>query len=356
MFSFGLSHSSRLIPRFLCILCGLWLSLLSLDPALASVYLEENPELLMFTIHIPMTPGEQAQVIFPDGLRLDMGKVRATPSKSRYPGFTASKYGLGGQVIATAANAHHIQVSVENGEGRTISIIPAGTFVAASGLDTSFVIEGVGGAGLWGKYAPYVSSPVYIVNPAGVPVLFNNINLFKFASALEIRVYRPASAIDYIEIENKPGGLAWHHDSNGDHQFAVVESGVGGTGRFEGTLYQGLGKVRANHPGVICVSTTERGDIGGFQIVPLSHTYSKEMQKTRGMSQYIVLRGLDFEDLTGQAPFFRGHIRPGDADDEDYNTGVVKCRIGGEWRDMPLVPGLTEHTMTDIESFRIYLQ
>ncbi|MDR1944453.1 MAG: hypothetical protein LBQ19_06485, partial [Synergistaceae bacterium] len=59
----------------------------------ASVYLEENPELLLFSIHIPMALGEQAQVVFPDGEKLDMGKVRAVPTKSRHPGFTASKYG-----------------------------------------------------------------------------------------------------------------------------------------------------------------------------------------------------------------------------------------------------------------------
>jgi hypothetical protein len=303
-----------------------------------------------------MALGEQAQVVFPDGEKLDMGKVRAVPTKSRHPGFTASKYGIGGQVIATAANAHHIQVSVEDGAGRTVSVIPSQTFVAASGLDTSFVVEGVGGAGLWGKYAPFVSSPVYIVNQVGVPVLFNNINLMKYATALEIRVYRPKDEIDYIEIENNDGGLAWYHDAGGDHQFAVVESGVTGTGRFEGTLYQGLGKVRANHPGVICVSTTARSDIGGFQIVPLSHTYSKELQKTRRMSQYIVLRGVDFEDLTGQTPFFRGFVRPGDADDPEYRVGTVKCRKNGEWGDLPAVSGLTENTLSDIEAFRIYLR
>jgi hypothetical protein len=320
------------------------------------VYLKENPELLMFTIHIPAEPGEQAKVIFPDGQSIDAGKVRGVPIKSRYPGFTASKYGIGGQVIASAANAHHIQVSVESGEGRTISLIPSETFVAASGMGTSFVVEGVGGAGLWGRYAPFVGSPVYIINQVGVPVLFNNMDLFKYARAIEIRVYRPDDEIEYIEIENKEGGLAWYHDGEGDHQFAVVESGVTGTGRFEGSLYQSLGKVRANHPGVICVSTTNKYDIGGFQIVPLTHTYSKELQKTRRMSQYIVLRGVDFEDLTGHAPFFREFIRPGESEDASSRVGSVVCRIEGQWRELPLVSGLTENSLSKIEAFRIFLR
>jgi hypothetical protein len=338
------------------VITAAFLSVLWENPVSAAIYLNEDPALLMFTIHIPMAPGEQAKVIFPDGGAVDAGKVRAIPGKSRYPGFTASKYGVGGQVIATAVNAHHIQVSVENGEGRTISVIPSETFVAASGMGTSFVVEGVGGVGLWGKYAPFVGSPVYIVNQAGVRVLFNNMELFKFAKALEIRVYRPSEEIDYIEIQNKEGGLAWYHDKGGDHQFAVVESGVTGTGRFEGTLYQDIGKVRANHPGVICVSTTNKYDIGGFQIVPLTHTYSKEMQKTRRMSQYIVLRGPDFEDLTGHAPFFGGFIRPGDSEDREGRVGTVKCMIKGEWRDLPVVSGLTENSLNDIEAFRIFLR
>ena len=303
----------------LAVMCGI----LPFAPAAgASIYLKEDPELLMFTIRVPTVTGEQAQVIMPDGSAIEVGKVRAVPAKTRYPGFTASKYGIGGQVIATAANAHHIQVSVESGEGRTLSLIPSETFVAASGMGTSFIVEGVGGAGLWGEYAPFVGSPVYIINQSGMPTLFNNVDLLKYATALEIRVYRPDEEIDYIEIENKDGGWAWYHDGKGDHQFAVVESGVTGTGRFEGSLYQSLGKVRANHPGVICVSTTDKYDIGGFQIIPLNHTYSKEMQKTRRMSQYIVMRGVDFEVLTGHAPFFWGFIRPG---------ANVECRIAGKW-------------------------
>jgi hypothetical protein len=357
MFSLGSSFASKNFFRFFLLFGCAFFYLLLRGSASASIYLAEDPELLMFTVHIPVILGEQAQVIFPDGSAVDFGKVRAVPNKSRYPGFTASKYGIGGQVIASAANAHHIQVSVENGAGRTMSVIPSETFVAASGMGTSFIIEGVGGTGLWGKYAPFVGSPVYIVNQAGIPVLFNNFSLFQYAKALEIRVYKPSDEIDYIEIENKEGGHAWYHDLNGDHQFAVVESGVSGTGRFQGTLYQGLGKIRANHPGVICVSTTNRTDIGGFQIIPLSHTYSKEMQKTRRMNQYIVLRGLDFEDLAGQPPFFSSFIRPGDADDPEYQIGTIKCMVDDEeWRDLPMVSGLTENTLADIKAFRIFIR
>ena len=341
-----------LLSVFFCISLALSLT----KAGECSIYITEDPELLMFSIRLPMTPGEQAQVIFPDGRALDMGRVRTVPTKSKHPGFTASKYGIGGQVIASACNAHHMQVSVEDGSGRTISLIPAQTFVAAPGFGTSFVVEGIGGEGLWGRYSPYVSSPVYIINQAGMPVLFNDFSLFQYATAIEIRVYRPKDQVDYIEIENKSGGRAWYHDANGDHDFAIVESGVSGTGRFEGTLYQGAGYIRANHPGVICVSTTPKSEIGGFQIVPISHTYSKEMQKSRHMGQYIVLRGVNFENLTGQPPFFRGYIRPGDESEKLSKAGRVIAKIAGKWTDLPVASGITEGTLSDVESLRIFLR
>jgi hypothetical protein len=321
----------------------------------SAVYRHEDPARLMYTIHIPMESGAVARLLFPDGSSRDMGRVMAVPTASRHPSFTASKYGIGGQVIATAANAHHIQISVEDGTGRTMSIIPAQTFANATGMGASFVIEGVGGTGLWGEFAPFVGSPVYIVNQVGVPVLFNNLQFFQYATAMQIRVYRPEREIEYFEIENVKGGKAWYHDADGDHQFAVVESGVTGTGRFEGSLYQGQGFVRANHPGVICISTCPKFEIGGFQIVPLNHTYSSEMQKTRNMSQYIVLRGTDFEDLAGQAPFFKEWVRPGDTELPERNTGRVICRVKGDWREMPNISGLSEHTLENVEAFRIYL-
>lgn len=327
----------------------------SSDASATSIYLEEDPERLLYTIHLPMVVGEQAKILFPDGRTIDVGRVHAVPEHSKYPGFTASKYGIGGQIIATAVNTHHIQISVDDGAGRTMSIVPFRTYVAASGNGSSFVIGGEGGMGIWGEYAPYVGSPVYIINKAGMPVLFNNNYLFQYAVAMEVRVYAPTGDIEYLEVENVPLGRAWYRDAQGDHQFAVVESGVSGTGRFEGSLYQGRGLVRANHPGVLCVSTSERGKIGGFQIVPLMHTFSKELQKTRNMSQYIVLRGIEFEDLTGQFPFFRGTVRPGDESVSGGMTGRVMCKIDGEWLQMPDVEGLTEHTLGHVEAFRIYL-
>ena len=322
----------------------------------SGVYEAENEERLLHKIVLPTTVGEQAQIVFPDGRTIEVGKILAVPTTSRHPGFTASKYGLGGQVIASAVNAHHIQISVEDEAGRTMSIIPMRTYVAASGEGSSFVVEGEGGTGIWGQYAPFVSSPVYIINRAGIPVLFNAMHLFQFAEALEIRVYAPEEDIEFLEVENRPGGRIWYRDAKGDHDFGVVEHGVSGTGRFEGSVYQTRGAIRANHPGVICISTSELGKIGGFQIVPRSHTFSKELQKTRNMSQYIIVRGPEFEDLTGLPPFFRGAVRPADWNVPAFMAGRVLCLIEGEWRQMPNLEGLTEKTLGHVEAFRIHLR
>jgi hypothetical protein len=113
--------------------------------------------------------------------------------------------------------------------------------------------------------------------------------------------------------------------------------------------------VRANHPGVICISTCEKREIGGFQIIPLTHTYSAEMQRMRGMYQYLVLRGVNFENLTGRAPFFRGFMRPGDID-AGNKAGLVTYKINGEWHEMQNIPGLTDNALADVEAFRIYLK
>ena len=321
-----------------------------------SIYKEESPDRLLHKIMLPMTVGAQAQIVFPDGKAIDVGRVLAVPTTSRHPGFTASKYGLGGQIIATAVNAHHIQISVEDGAGRTMSIIPMRTYVAASGEGSSFVVEGEGGTGIWGRYAPYVSSPVYIINKAGMPVLFNNMHVFQFAEALEIRVYAPEDDVEFLEVENRPGGRVWYRDAKGDHDFGIVESAVSATGRFEGSVYQTRGAIRANHPGVICISTSELGKIGGFQIVPRSHTFSKELQKTRNMTQYIIVRGPEFEDLTGEPPFFRGALRPADWDVPASMASKVLCLIDGEWRQMPNIEGLTENTLGHVQAFRIHLR
>ncbi len=315
---------------------------------------------LSYTIFVPNQPGEMVLVRYPDGRVEEHGRVRVVPQKTKYPGFTASAYGGAGQVVASAANAHHILVSKEakeeGGKTRTISLFPTATFVAASGLGSSFVVEGVGGVGLWGRLAPYVGSEVFIINPAGVRVPLTHSSLLAHMKALEIDVYAPLPAVQFLQVENKVGGRAWYQDFEGNvRTFAVVEKPVTGTGRFAGTLYQGASMVRANHLGVLCVSTCDQGEIGGFQIVPVTHTYSKEMQKFRTRGQWLVLRGEQFEDLTGRFPFFWGAVRPGDRTAPNSKSGRVEALVKGHWQPLPKLKEVTEGTLANVEAFRITL-
>lgn len=330
---------------------------IALGTAEAAIYsMKHDPSSYLYTIHLPTQVGADAKIIFADGTEESVGRVLAVPTSTRWPGFTASKYGIGGQVIATAANTLHIQISLEDGAGRTMSIVPMRTYVAASSTDSSFVIEGEGGFGIWGSLAPFVGDPVYIINRAGVPVLFNDPQMYQYAQAVQIHVYAPVIDVEFLEVENRKGGRAWYRASDGDHEFGIVERAVTATGRFEGTVFEGIGMVRANHPGVLCISTSERGRVGGFQIVPRSHTFNQEMRKTRNMNQYIIVRGVDFEDLTGRPPFFRGVVRPADESVAGSTEGRVFCRIDGAWHEMPETHGLTQHTMEQIEAFRIYVK
>ena len=339
------------VARVLFSLLALFLVLIIPSPGGAEPQTE-----LLYTLRIPFEVGAQSEVRFPDGRVLPMGKVRVLPWKSKHPGFTASRYGVGGEVVATAANAHHFLIDVEDGRGRTLSLIPTATFVATAGLGSCIVVEGTGGIGLWGRYAPTVGSPVFVVNRIGSRIRFRSPDLLKVATGLEVDVHAPPAAVDYLQIENRVGGRAWYHDGTGDHLFGVVDRPVTGTGRFSGTLYQAAGFVRANHLGVLCVSTTPVGDIGGFQIVPRNHTFNPELQKTQRMSQWLILRGPDYEDLTGKFPFFSGAVRPGDREDPRSHQGWVFCRYGETpWMPLPVVSDKTEDGLGGVTEFRILL-
>lgn len=308
-----------------------------------------------FTIRIPLSIGSRV-VVIKQGSTIELGEVHGLPKRSKHPSFTASAYGLGGSVVATAANAHHLLLSVENGAGRTISLVPMETFTPTSSAESSITVEGKGGIGLWGEFSPFVGSELFIVSEDGTRTSFNHMDQLNGAIALEIEVRFSKVGAKYLEIENHSGGKAWYRDEFGeDHVFGTVVSPVSGTGRFAGTLYEKVGWVRANHPGVICVSTSPRGVIGGFQIIPMDHTYSRGMNRTREMGQYLILSGINGEHLAGAFPFFSGIVRPGDANLQDRTIGKVLAKIQGEWYLFPEMPSWTEDSLSHIQSIRILL-
>lgn len=311
----------------------------------------------MYTLKIPLSPGSPVEAVCSDGSKIPLGLVRVVPWKTRYPGFTASRNGVAGRVVASGANALHLLIDVERGRGRTLSIIPSVTFVAVAGTGSSLVVEGVGGVGLFGAYAPTVGSMVYVVNPLGFRIPFRSKDLLKVAVALEIDVEAPPEDASYIRFENWAGGGVFLGSDGSEREVAVVEKPFDSSGRFLGTLYQVAGGVRANHPGVICVSTSPLGEIGGFQVAPLSHMYDQEMRKSRNMGQWMIVRGVSFEDIEGTYPLFSGLIRPFDRS-SNSNVGRVLCRIGQDpqWQDLPQASDISPGTFQDVREIKILLK
>jgi len=125
---------------------------------------------------------------------------------------------------------------------------------------------------------------------------------------------------------------------------------VWGIGRFEGGQYGDVGRIRANHPGVIDISTSILGHGGGFQIIPDEHGNSPEMTNAVLKTQWMVVGPPDVTDpsLKGTAPLFSYFIQP-EYRDESYqnetwrenllNRFLVDVKIKGKnkWRPMPVL-------------------
>lgn len=320
-------------------------------------------EIKPWTIEIPFKIGEQATVTTENSITIPLGKILQIPQKTRYPAYTASAWGKPGCTCASAVNAIHILLSVEKGRGRTISIVPSDTIAPAATPGTALVIEGRGGYGLFGGWAPPVCTEVLVKHPrAGDIKPVSPINLPEEGDSLLLKVKFSNSSL-MIDIENRPGGRAILWQNNRPRVIARVIHPVNGTGRFGGTLYQSGGNLRANHPGVIDISTSPYGVIGGFQIVPLEHGTSPEMAAMWNMTQWMILAPESNSPLAGNAPLFRDYLLPGPGSGE--KTGdlwtqygrktLVLCRIkGGPWRKLPNLAGRMDHGLKDLTHLRIY--
>jgi len=142
------------------------------------------------------------------------------------------------------------------------------------------------------------------VQPGWVPKVGDQIVI-----EVERRKYNP----EWIEFENGFGGLVWVKEVGLDpYPIGQVLKPVAGVGRFLGTQYAGVGRVRANHPGVLCISTAPMGEIGGFQIIPRDHAMSSEMTFARVKTQWMVVGPLWALDPSweGTAPLFSDYFYP----------------------------------------------
>jgi len=102
---------------------------------------------------------------------------------------------------------------------------------------------------------------------------------------------------------------------------------VTGIGRFEGTRYADTGRLRANHAGVLDVSTSPYGMVGGFQIIPWDHANDSEMYYVRTNRQWLVVGPPDMREGSweGKPPLFWGNLYPSwRADDLDHDNWAAR--------------------------------
>lgn len=317
----------------------------------------------IFTLEIPATIGENARAIRPNGDIKELGKVLRIPSISKYPGFTASAWANPCTVAATAVNAIHITISVQKDKGRIISLLPADTIAPAAGASAAFVIDCPAGTGLFGGWAPTASSIVRVRRADGTMRMLAANALPKEGETVVIKVCEDTDSPYMVDIENKKGGEVRAYWRWASKAIATVEHPIKGTGRFEGTKYQRCSAIRANHHGVICVSTSNLGDIGGFQIIPYEHSFSKEMRSSWDKTQWLIVRSTDNQPMTARFPLFAGTFVPGAQVREklwDFwstygRRSLVMCRInGGKWQLFDAVAGKRDYALKDITHLRIY--
>ena len=321
--------------------------------------------LTLYQISIPMEPGKDVTVSSIDGTTAVIGQVTALPQTTRWPSYSASAWGTPGEVCASAVNAVHMLVSIEKEKGRTLSIIPRETIAPAAGPGASVVISSKAGTGIFGAWAPPVGSKISVIKKGtDKPSQLSVNNLPQKGDTLIVTV----QTMDHgymAEIENRPGGRVTEWSKDGYRIIGRVIRPLAGTGRFEGTLFQKTGSLRANHCGVIDFSSSQRGKIGGFQIIPWDHALlSKEMQGSWDMTQWMIIGPSDGRSMMGgTSPLFKGVLVSGPSEGEllwdiwstyGRRSLILARKNGGPWEKLPEVTGRNDYALKDVTHLKIY--
>lgn len=334
-------------------------------------------------IRIENAPGGTITVA-ENGARRQIGTVLRNAEKVNPRGFTASKWAPPGTVAATAVNALHITVALNTVDDRGVifSLVPR---EFAPGLDQPFTEADLPGATIYtdipagvgifgGDCTPFIGNPVLVERGTELVPLPADYAPAR-GDVLVISIRRPAHYPSQIVFDNRFGGLIYLEYPNGFRKpVGQVLRPVIGVGRFPGGLYAGIGRIRANHPGVIDVSTSLVGEVGGFQIIPAEHAMSPETKYVRRLTQWMVVGPLCALDASweGVAPLFLRYLRPKyDAADlyaEDWQERLlgrflVEVQVDGEWRAMPYLslgdnpnvplPDWAMTALENVEAFRI---
>jgi len=269
-----------------------------------------------------------------------LGSVIYPTDKISVHGYMAASWVPSGEVAASAVNAIHIKV----GASREIFSLLPKEFLSPPKIyrsflspDSSIYTDIPGGTGIFGGgFAPYVGSKIF---PAGPP---------RIGETYYIIVNRPVLPREII-FENKFGGkVIVTYLSGKSEVVAEVLHPIVGIGRFYGTNFAAPGRIRANHAGVIDVSTSRIGQIGGFQIIPSFHT--EDMPYVKTSTQWLVVGPTSLEGklLEGQPPLFKYFIQPNYRTDDltakDWQEKLlsrylveVKYEGSDKWEPMPVL-------------------
>jgi len=323
------------------------------SPEVAAENAPPGPE--VFRIRILNSAGGAVAVSRDGGASwLDIGTVTAPATGVNPAGYTAGKWAADSSVCASAVNAVHVKVTShpETGRGVIFSVIPAGHAVgAAEGHPSTAIATDIpGGAGIFGGgFAPPVNSPVFLVRDGGSLRLAADYVPAQ-GDVLVITVHEPPVVLTAIEFDNAFGGLIRaRFPDGGGRVIGQVLRPVVGIGRFPGTVDAAPGRLRANHPGVIDISTSPVGLVGGFQIVPRGHAGSPELSYVLTSTQWMVVGPVSALEPSweGVAPLFAGYLapsyRPDDLLHDDWMERLlsrcqVQARFGdGDWELMPRI-------------------
>jgi hypothetical protein len=285
-----------------------------------------------------------------------LGRVLRYTEQVNPRGYTASKWVPPGRVAATAVNAIHISAGRNREEDRGVVfsllprqfLAPPPSYQSFLSPDSSIYTDIPAGERIFGGgAAPLVGSRVYLETDHGGLAPWPEDRAPARGDVLVIVVDRPPRyPIDAV-FENWDGGRVMLGYADGSRELVGwVVRPVRGVGRFAGSLYAAIGRIRANHAGVIDVSTSPLGELGAFQIIPVGHAISPEMDVAWRLTQWMVVgpapggSGL-WERL---APLFYGHIRP-DYVERDLRAPdwrqrllarfLVEVDSGAGWRPVP---------------------
>ncbi len=326
-----------------------------------------------YVIRIENKEGGQIAVSRDVGKKwIPQGKVLSPVTSVNTKGYTASQWISTGEVAAAAVNAIHIKTA----SPKTIfSILPfefqkqQKRYRSYFNSRTSLYTDIESNHSIFGgSFSPTVGSRV-LVNSMTMKPGYNP----AIGDVFSIFVSRPLDYPEALIFENRVGGrVRLLYKDGREETVASVRRRVIGVGRFSGSRFLNAGRIRANHPGVIDISTSVSGKVGGFQIIPSTHSESPEMKSSQTASQWMIVGPLSLSSrsLEGVAPLFNSYLRPNYSEEDIFDPEwkkkflgrfLVDVKINGHWRPMPIfamnpladLPPEANTFLRDVEEIRI---